>query len=265
MRGPPGAGRKVYLLGHEISYSRSPDMQNAAFRAVGLDWTYELLDVPPADLLAALSAMRRGDVAGANVTIPHKQPVMQFMDALDAEAVKAHAVNTIVHDGDRLVGSNTDIAAIREAIAGVGLEPRGASAVIFGAGASARAASVALEGAHVTFVSRHPDETDLPGRVIAWDDASLHGLVRAADLLINATPLGRRDEMPIRPAALPRDGAVIDLVYVTGGTPLVRKARSLGLRTADGWEILLAQGARSFEAWTGRAAPVSAMRETLQP
>jgi shikimate dehydrogenase len=265
MRGTPGAGRRVYLLGHEVSYSRSPDMQNAAFRALGLDWTYELLDVSAGDLHAALNGLRRADVAGANVTIPHKQDVLQLMDGLDAEALKARAVNTIVNDGGRLVGSNTDIAAIRDAIANVGVEPKGANVVVFGAGGSARAASVALEGAHVTFVSRHPDETDLPGRVIAWDDASLHSLVRAAGLVINATPLGRRDEMPVRPAALPRDGAVIDLVYVTGGTPLVRKARSLGLRTADGWEILLAQGARSFEAWTGRPAPVSAMRETLQP
>ena len=253
------------MLGHEISYSRSPDMHNAAFRALGMEWKYELLDVEPRDLPAAMKAIRSAEVAGANVTIPHKRAVMEFMDALDAEAIRARAVNTIVHDGDRLVGSNTDVAAIRAAVESVGLEPRGANAVVFGAGGSARAASVALEGAHVTFVSRHPDETDLPGRVIAWDDSSLHGLVRAADVLVNATPLGRRDEMPIRPAALPRDGAVIDLVYVTGGTPLVRKARSLGLRTADGWEILLAQGARSFEAWTGQAAPVSAMRETLQP
>jgi shikimate dehydrogenase len=75
--------------------------------------------------------------------------------------------------------------------------------------------------------------------------------------------LGRREEMPIRPNALPRDGAVIDLVYVRGGSPLVRKARSLGLRTADGWGILLAQGARSFEIWTGRPAPIDAMRQTL--
>jgi len=240
-------------------------MQNAAFRALGLDWTYELLDVSPGELPKALGGLRREDVAGANVTIPYKQAVMDSMDALDAEAVRARAVNTIVRDGKRLVGSNTDIAAIGAAIASVGIDPKGANVVIFGAGGSARAASVALEGAHVTFVSRHPDETDLPGRVIAWDDASLHGLVRATDLLVNATPLGRRDEMPIRPAALPRDGAVIDLVYVTGGTPLVRKARSLGLRAADGWEILLAQGARSFEAWTGQAAPVSAMRDTLQP
>jgi shikimate dehydrogenase len=240
-------------------------MQNAAFRALGLDWKYELLDVPPGDLRVALNGLRREDVAGANVTIPHKQDVLQHMDGLDAEAVKARAVNTIVNEGGRLVGSNTDIAAIRDAIASVGVEPQGANVVVFGAGGSARAASVALEGSHVTFVSRHPDETDLPGRVVAWDDASLNGLVRAAGLLINATPLGRRDEMPVRPAALPRGGAVIDLVYVTGGTPLVRKARSLGLRTADGWEILLAQGARSFEAWTGQPAPVGAMRETLQP
>jgi shikimate dehydrogenase len=240
-------------------------MHNAAFRALGLDWTYELLDVTPGELPAALKRLRQPDVAGANVTIPHKQAVMQHMDAIDPEAVKARAVNTIVRDGDRLVGSNTDIAAIRSAVATVGVDPKGANVVIFGAGGSARAASVALEGAHVTFVSRHPDEADLSGRAIAWDDGTVNALVRAADLLVNATPLGRREEMPIRPAALPRDGAVIDLVYVTGGTPLVRKARSLGLRTADGWEILLAQGARSFEAWTGRQAPVSAMRETLQP
>jgi shikimate dehydrogenase len=240
-------------------------MHNAAFRALGMDWTYELLDVPPGDLPAALKGLRDPDIAGANVTIPHKQAVMEHMDALDPEAVRARAVNTIVRDGDRLVGSNTDIAAIRSAIASVEVEPRGANVVIFGAGGSARAAAVALEGAHLTFVSRRPDEVDVPGRTIAWDDGSLHALVRAADLLVNATPLGRRDEMPIRPAALPRDGAVIDLVYVTGGTPLVRKARSLGLRTADGWEILLAQGASSFVLWTGRPAPVSAMRETLQP
>jgi shikimate dehydrogenase len=240
-------------------------MHNAAFRALGLDWTYELLDITPAGLPAALAALRSAEVAGANVTIPYKQAVMGRLEGLDPEAVKARAVNTIVRDGERLVGSNTDIAAIRSAIAGVGVEPKGANVVVFGVGGSARAASVALEGAHVTFVSRHPDDGDVPGRTIGWDDASLHGLVREADLLVNATPLGRREEMPIRPAALPRDGAVVDLVYVTGGTPLVRKARSLGLRTADGWEILLAQGASSFEMWTGRPAPVSAMRETLHP
>src|SRR4029077_17576096 len=145
------------------------------------------------------------------------------------------------------------------------VEPKGANVVVFGVGGSARAASVALDGAHVTFVSRHPDDADVPGRVIAWDDGALNALVRSADLLVNATPLGRRDEMPIRPAALPRDGAVIDLVYVTGGTPLVRKSRSLGLRAVDGWEVLLTQVSLSFLMWTGRSAPLDAMRDTLQP
>jgi shikimate dehydrogenase len=239
-------------------------MHNAAFAAAGLDWTYELLDVPPAELRSAFERLRAPDVAGANVTIPHKQAVMERLDGLDADAMRARAVNTITRDADRLLGSNTDVEGIRAAISEVGLRPLDADAVILGGGGSARAAAVALEGAHLTFVSRHPETDDLPGRVIAWSDRAVPGLVRSADLLLNATPLGRREEMPIRPAALPKDGAVIDLVYVTGGTPLVRKARSLGLRTADGWGVLLAQGARSFEAWTGRPAPLDAMRDTLR-
>jgi shikimate dehydrogenase len=240
-------------------------MHNAAFDSLGLDWTYELLDVPASELPAAVDRLRSPDVGGANVTIPHKQAVMQRLDGLDGDAMRAHAVNTIVREGDRLIGSNTDVAGIRAAIAEVDLEARGANVVILGSGGSARAAAVALEGAHVTFVSRHPGDDDLPGNVIAWSDASLPVLTRAAALLVNATPLGRKDEMPIRPAALPKEGAVIDLVYVTGGTPLVRKARSLGLRTVDGWAVLLAQGALSFEAWTGKPAPLAAMRDTLAP
>lgn len=238
-------------------------MHNAAFGALGLDWTYELLDIPPGDLPSAMRRLRSPEAGGANVTIPHKRAVMDHLDTIDPEALRAGAVNTIARDGVRLVGSNTDIAGIRSAIAEVGLEPRGADVVILGAGGSARAAAVALEGAHLTFVARRPEEVDVPGRVMAWSDPSWLRSARSADLLLNATPLGRREEMPLRPNALPRDGTVIDLVYVRGGSPLVRKARSLGLRTADGWGILLAQGARSFEIWTGRPAPVEAMRQTL--
>jgi shikimate dehydrogenase len=253
----------VFLIGHGIAYSASPAMQNAGFQALGLDWTYELLDVPAVELPAAAARLRDADVGGANVTIPHKQAVMDHLDTVDADALRARAVNTIAKEGTRLVGSNTDVDGIRAAIAEVGLEPRGANVLILGAGGSARAAAVALDGAHLTFVARRPDEVDVPGRVVAWSDTSWTRQARSADLLLNATPLGRRDEMPLRPNALPRTGALIDLVYVRGGSPLVRKARSLGLRTADGWGILLAQGARSFEIWTGRAAPLDAMRQTL--
>jgi len=240
-------------------------MHNAAFASLGMDWTYELLDVPPDGLKAAMAGLKSQDVAGANVTIPHKQAVMDQLDVIAPEALRARAVNTIVNEDGRLAGFNTDIAAIRTAVDDVGVDPAGSNVVILGAGGAARATAVALEGSHVTFVSRRAGGADLPGTVIRWDDPSLARLTRAADLLVNATPLGRKEEMPIRPAGLPRDGAVIDLVYVTGGTPLVRKARSLGLRAVDGWEVLLAQGALAFLMWTGRSAPIDAMRDTLQP
>jgi shikimate dehydrogenase len=238
-------------------------MHNAAFGAMGLDWTYELLDISPGDLPDAMRRLRSPQAGGANVTIPYKRAVMDHLDTIDPEALRAGAVNTIAREGVRLLGSNTDVAGIRSAIAEVGLDPRGADVVILGAGGSAHAAAIALEGAHLTFVARRPDEVDVPGRVVAWSDPSWLRSARSADLLLNATPLGRREEMPLRPNALPRDGAVIDLVYVRGGSPLVRKARSLGLRTADGWGILLAQGARAFEIWTGKPAPLQAMRQTL--
>lgn len=239
-------------------------MHNAAFKALGLDWTYELLDVGPDDVTGAVARLRAPDVAGANVTIPHKVSVMGPLDRIDADALRAHAVNTIIHQEKLLIGDNTDVAAIRSAVAGLGVETHGAAVVVLGAGGSARAVGVALEGAHLTFVSRHPQDADLPGKLLAWSDPSWPATVRSADLLVNATPLGRRDEMPLSPRALPVKGAVLDLVYVTGGTPLVRKAASLGLRAADGWGVLLAQGARSFELWTGRPAPLEAMRLALQ-
>ena len=252
------------MIGHGIAYSRSPAMHNAAFRATGLDWTYELLDVPGDELDEAMALVRSKDSAGANVTIPHKLAVMNHLDRLDPEALRVHAVNTISRDGEHLVGTNTDVAGIAAAADELGFEARGATVVVLGAGGSARAVAVALDGAHMTFVARHPDAAgEMPGTVVAWDTPEWPSLVRAADLLVNATPLGRRDEMPLRPNALPEHGCVLDLVYTTGGTPLVRKARSLGLRTADGWTVLLAQGARSFEIWTQRAAPLQAMRAAL--
>ncbi len=240
-------------------------MQNAAFRALGLDWTYALLDVEPAGLVSAVASLRAQDVAGANVTIPYKQDVMQLLDTIDPEAVRVGAVNTIVNSDGALNGSNTDVAGLRHALQALGIEPVGISAVILGTGGSARAAAAALAGAHLTFGSRHPRDAGMPGLVLGWDDPRLAAASRSAAVLVNATPLGRHGEMPLRPAALPSAGAVIDLVYVRGGTPLVRKARSLGLPAADGWDVLLAQGARSFEMWTGKPAPVEAMRQALQP
>src|SRR5256885_8381252 len=240
-------------------------MHNTAFQELGMDWRYEMLDIPRQQLAASVQRLRDADVGGANVTIPYKQAVMEHLDAVAPEALRARAVNTIVNEGGKLGGFNTDIQAIRTALEELGVEPARANAVILGGGGAARAAAVAMEGGHVTFVLRHPAGADVPGKVVGWGDPSVPAMKRAADLPINATPLGRHDEMPLRPAALPKDGAVIDLVYVKGGTPMVRKARSLGVPAVDGGEVLLAQGTISVLLWTGRAAPRGAMRETLDP
>jgi len=240
-------------------------MHRAAFEAAGLDgWTYGLLDISPAHLAGAVDQLRDRSFAGANVTIPHKVTVIPLLDELEGEARAAGSVNTIRRQGRRLVGSNTDVAGIRAALLEAALEAKGARAVVLGAGGSARAAAVALKGADLTFVARRPQRAgSLPGRVLAWSDPYWGDLVPAADLLLNATPLGRQGEMPLDPAQLPRAGAVIDLVYASGGTPLVREARARGLRAADGWTVLVAQGAAAFEAWTGRRAPIVAMRDAL--
>lgn len=240
-------------------------MQRAAFAAAGLEgWGYELVDVAPDGLPAAVESLRHDDHAGANVTIPHKVAVMDLLDGLEGDARAAGAVNTIRREGRRLVGSNTDVAGIAAALDEVGLEPAGRRAVVLGAGGSARAAAVALRGADVTFVARSPERAaSLEGHVVSWADLGWEELAAGADVLLNATPLGRQGQLPLPIAQLPRRGAVIDLVYVAGGTPLIRESRARGLRAADGWTVLVAQGAAAFEAWTGRRAPVDVMRRAV--
>jgi shikimate dehydrogenase len=256
--------RLVVLLGQGISYSASPAMQSAAFASAGLDWSYELRDVPAEELPAALTALRTPAYAGANVTIPHKMAVIPLLDQLDAPAAATGAVNTIRRDGSRLLGSNTDVAGIQAALREVELDPAGANAVVLGAGGSARAAGAALRGARLSFVTRRPAAaTGLPGQVLSWDDPAWWRLAREADLLLNATPLGRQQELPLPLGELPASGAVVDLVYTAAGTPLVRAARDRGLPCADGWTVLVAQGAAAFQAWTGRPAPIDAMRAAL--
>ena len=238
----------VGLLGHKIAYSASPAMQNAAFRAAGLtDWSYELFDVPPEELAAAVAALRLPARAGANVTIPHKLAVVPLIDECDELATRVGAVNFIRREGERLIGGNTDVAGVRAALEEVGW--RGGRAVILGRGGSARATAVALGDVDVEYVTRDN-----------WEERG--ALCRAADLVVNCTPLGRGGEAVIRPADLPRV-AVVDLVYAAGGTPLVAAARAAGLPVADGWAVLLAQGAASFTGWTSLPAPLAAMRAAL--
>ena len=254
----------MLLLGAGIGYSASPRMHAAAFAAAGLDWSYELADVPADALPKVVESLRGEDVAGANVTIPYKTAVMALLDAVDAVAANIGAVNTVLKTDSRLIGSNTDVVGVRAALQQLGMaEPAGARVLVLGAGGSARAVAAAMPGADLTFVAREGRQRELPGKVLPWERQEWRDAARGCDLLVNATPLGRRGEIAVADEDLPRDAAVLDLVYARGGTPLVAAARDRGNRCADGWTVLLAQGAASFEAWTGRTAPVEAMRQAL--
>lgn len=245
---------QVVVLGHRIAYSASPAMQNAAFRALDLDWNYELRDVAPVGLAEAVAELRGPGLHGANVTIPHKMSVVALLDALDPSAERLGAVNTIVRDGDRLVGYNTDLPALAAELDEL-VERSPGNAVVLGTGGAARAAEAALADAAATSVS-------LVGRE-RWGELPV--LLAKADLLINATPIGTAtDETPVPAELLRPDLSVLDLVYRPSPTRLVRDARAAGAEGRDGAGMLLRQAVASFELWTGRSAPVEVMRDALE-
>jgi shikimate dehydrogenase len=244
------------LLGHGIAYSASPAMQNAAFAALGLPHRYELADVTADDLTAAVQRLRARDAGGANVTVPHKTAVAALMDELSDVARRADAVNTVVREGERLVGHNTDLPAMVDALRH--LCPGGVErAVVLGAGGAGRAVRLALAEAGAGHVA-----------ILRRSDGSMDRLAEellSADIVVNATPVGTgSDESPV-PASLHRPGlAVLDLVYRPSPTRLVREAREAGARAEAGAGILLGQAWRALELWLGRPAPIDVMRAALE-
>jgi shikimate dehydrogenase len=223
---------KVALLGQPVAESLSARMQNAAFEAAGLDWEYVALEVAPSALGDAVARLVSEGFAGANVTIPHKRAVVELCDEAEGDSV-----NTLVFRDGRVLGYNTD----KGIVAGIDAQ----RVCLIGAGGAAQALLPALAG-EVRMFSRRGE----------WPpDAS------GADLVVNATPV--RDELLVQPRP---EQAVVDLAYFGDGRPtaLVAAAHAAGCRlVVDGLEGLVRQGAASFELWTGREAPVDAMRAAL--
>ena len=240
-----GTTTLVGLLGWPTSHSLSPPMQNAGFAALGLDWAYVPLPTPPERLGDAVRGLVAAGFAGANVTIPHKEAVIGLCDALDGFAVRAGSVNTLVVEDGRVLGSSTDGLAVTSQI-----EASGRRALVLGTGGAAKAVAAALEdaGADVVVVGRRD-----PG----WPPVPA-----PYDVLVNATPL--KDEVVVEPVP---DMQVVDLAYNADGRPtaLIEAARAADCHPCvDGLDVLLAQGAASFERWTGEAAPLVAMRAALR-
>lgn len=264
----PRPGRLV-LLGHPVSHTLSPLFQNAALRAAGIPLTYEALDVPPDRLPATLDELRAENAAG-NATIPHKRALAARCTRRTALAERTAAVNTFWFERGALVGDNTDVGGFaRAAESLLGAVPHDLTVGLLGAGGAAAAVLAALEGwrgARALVWNRTADRADaLSARfssVARRSDAAT--IARDADLVVNATAIGLRDDaFPIEPDRLRADAAALDLVYRRGETPWVRAVRATGRRAADGLPMLVEQGALAFERWFGVTPDRAAMKRAL--
>lgn len=267
--------RLLCLLGDPVEHSLSPVMQNAAFRATGVDGVYVTLRCSEDDLPCLIRAVAGAGGAG-NVTLPHKQRAATVLDEPSEAVRRTGACNTFWGDGDgRIHGDNTDVEGFRRALeAFLGRSPRGLRVLLLGAGGAARASLVALldeEVREVVILNRTVERARAVARRIGGarvrvseDRADLKD--EAFDLVVNATRLGLSpdDPLPLEMDEVAEVGAVLDLVYGENATPLVRTARRHEIPAADGGAMLVHQGAVSFERWWGREAPVEAMKKALR-
>lgn len=276
-----GRTQLVGLLGWPVEHSLSPAMHNAAFEALGLNWRYIALPVPPGCESTAVRGLTVLGFRGANVTVPHKTAVACSLDQLTDEARALGAVNTLfVGRGDEgeslLVGHNTDHWGLVDALIRFGFDPQGETVVVVGAGGAARAAVYGLLRAgarRITVLGRSLERTerlvrdleDGRGRLTAetLTDETLVEMATHSALLVHATPVGMEPdvERSIWPddVRFPAETLAYDLVYVPRKTQLLRQANASGAPCLGGLGMLVGQGARAFELWTGHEAPVDVM------
>lgn len=264
---------RLGLIGYPVSHSLSPAFQQPALDALGIEATYALWPTPPDAVAARVESLRAPDVLGANVTVPHKQAVAALLDEISIEGQRAGAINTVISRAGRLHGENTDISGLARSLRESGFDLSGFQVVLVGAGGASRGAVLALESlgaGTLTVVNRTIGNArdlltvvpDIDAETVALDDReALAASLRRADLVINATSLGWKDaETPFDPALLdelPDSAVAFDLTYRE--TPFLSAARERGIRAVDGLSMLVYQGARSLELWTGRDAPVELM------
>lgn len=268
------------IFGYPLAHSISPAFQQAAFDYYSLPARYEAWPAPPERLEAEVRKLRGEGYLGANVTVPHKERVKAFLDHIDPWAKSIGAVNTIVREGDRLAGYNTDAYGFIRSLKEMGqLDPKGKNVLILGAGGAARAAvfGMAQEGitslviANRTVARAQALADEVRGSVasvsaVSMADADLKRVAAGADLIVNSTSIGMRHGdaegiSPIAASLIPSHALVYDMVYNPRDTPLLKEARNAGARTLGGLPMLIYQGAAAFDRWTGREAPVDVMFE----
>jgi shikimate dehydrogenase len=270
---------RLAVLGQPIAHSRSPAMHSAALAELGLapEWTYEAIEVAPADLERRVREMPAAGFAGANVTVPHKLAALALADDASEAAREIGAANTLSFSEGRVAAENTDAAGLLGALPE---PPAGCRALVLGAGGSARACVWALSqaGAEVSIWNRTGSRSDqlaidfgvgvarpARGRSLPMGDFSL---------IVNATTVGMSQAsadaaahlkaLPIDADGLDERHVVVDLVYGPAETELLRAARARGARVVDGIEVLVHQGAESLRIWTGEDPPIETMRRAAR-
>ncbi len=266
-----GKTRILGLIGYPVEHSLSPSMHNAAFDHLGLDYCYVTFPVRPDLLEDAVKAIRALNLKGVNVTVPHKERVIPFLDVVDEEASFIGAVNTILNDNGVLRGFNTDGRGFMESLKDAGVDIKGRRIIIIGAGGASRAIgfylcreamALGITDIEIEKTSRLVNDLKrLKDNVYIIDRITD---LKETDIIINATPLGLKDTdpCPVDISMITGDKVVCDLIY--RDTPLLRAARQKGCKTINGLGMLLYQGVLAFEIWTGQKAPVEIMRAALK-
>jgi shikimate dehydrogenase len=270
--------KRLAVLGHPVSHSRSPRMQNAALDALGLgdEWSYEAIEIEPGEFAERTRELPTQGFVGANVTIPHKEAALALADQASEAAGQIGAANTLSFRDAAIRADNTDASGLLAALPGP-VEER--SALVLGAGGSARAAVWALaeQGASVAVWNRTPERADELVRGLAHAGAltPAEGRLRAVtgdqvrtngyELVVNCTAIGMRDEdpfehLPLDPERFNDGIVVVDLVYAGSESRLVHEARARGATAVEGLEVLVRQGAESLRIWTGMDPPLDVMR-----
>ena len=269
------------IIGWPVGHSLSPQMYMAAFKAAGFDnYNYTLLPIQAGRLYFAVEGLKGLNFRGVNVTIPHKSTIMQYLDAIDSDAMIIGAVNTVVNDGGILTGYNTDVVGFLAALTEANFLPEDCHAVVLGAGGAARAILWGLckrRAEYITIGARNQQKAEalakdfLPhGHVEGFDWLSddFKEIIQSADILINTTPLGMFPEVDAMPPVdlklLPEGALVYDIIYNPFETKLLRTAKELGYPTLDGLSMLLLQGQEAYRLYTGELPDLKVMRRALE-
>lgn len=270
---------KTYcIIGDPVQYSLSPAMQNAAFNSIGLKCTYIAFRVPKGELEESISSLRSANIAGFNVTIPHKVEVINHVDEVDTTAKKAKAANTVKNVEGIFKAYNTDVYGFIEPLHKRNVSFSGMTILLVGAGGAARAVIAALSEengiAKVIIANRSPRKALEIARIgaslgLECETTDFHSIQQASarsNLIVNTTPIGTKtngEDSIIDYEHITKDSIVYDIVYKPVTTNLLENAKYAQAQIVYGYEMLLEQGAKAFEIWTGMTAPRDAMKRAL--